>query len=285
MTYQRREIEIEIKLHEGSFDDHNGDTLTLKNMKCEMSISAFGGATGTTLDMSLWGLSLNYMAKLTAKAQKYIAQKQNLVKIKVNDETIFVGTIVASRINLNQMPDAPIEITANAIGYERNLACEPTSVRGVTDVSSLIQSIASKVGLKFVNIDVNKKVENAYYPGNAIQQIQDIALHYDFYADIDLGTVYIYNGNSSLDSVVPFISPENGLLGYPIFYDIGINFRCVFSSAIRVGRSIRLETSLPYGSGEYKVRQGTTHYLSSMVEGGPWETMVVGYPLENIGAK
>lgn len=285
MTYQRRELEVELTLAEGKFDDQGGNVLTLKNMKCEMSISAYGGATGTTMDMSLWGLSLNYMSKLTVKAQRYIAQKQNLVKIKANGETIFIGTIVSSRINLNQMPDAPIEITANAVGYERSIECAPTSVRGVTDVSSLVESIAAKVGLKFVNVDVNKKVENAYYQGNAIQQIQDIALHYDFYADVDMGTVYIYTGSSSLDTIVPFVSPSNGLLGYPIFYDIGINFRCLFSSAIRVGRKIRLETSLPNGSGEYLIRQGTTHYLSSMVEGGPWETMIVGYPLEKIGAQ
>lgn len=285
MTYQRRELEVEFTLKSGTFDQQNGNVLTAKNMKCEMSISAFGGVTGTTMDMSLWGLSLDHMAKLTAKAQRYIAQEQNLIKIVANGETVFTGTITASRINLNQMPDAPIEITANAVGYERTIPCSPTSVAGSTSVASLISSIATKVGLKFVNIDVTAKAQNAHYSGNAIQQIQAIATDYDFYADIDIGIVSIYTNQKSIDDVIPLISPEHGLLGYPIFYDVGINFRCVFSSAIRVGRNVRLETSLPNGSGEYQITQGTTHYLSSFVEGGPWETMVVAYPLANLGVQ
>jgi len=283
MTYQRRELEVEFTLKSGTFDQKNGNVLSVKNMKCEMSISAFGGATGTTLEMSLWGLSLDYMAKLTVKTQSYILQKQNLIKVKANGETVFIGTIAASRINLNQMPDAPIEIMANAIGYERTIPCSPTSVQGVTDVASLVQAIANKVGLKFVNIDVDVKAQNAHYSGNAIQQIQAIANDYDFYADIDIGTVYIYTNQTEIDAIVPFVSPEHGLIGYPIFYDIGINFQCMFSSSIRVGRKLRLETSLPNGSGEYRITHGTTHYLSTFVEGGPWETMVVAFPLENIG--
>lgn len=283
MTYQRRELEVEFTLKSGTFDQQNGNVLRVKNMKCEMSISAFGGVTGTTLDMSLWGLSLDHMSKLTSKAQRFISQEQNLIKVVANGETVFLGTITASRVNLNQMPDAPIEITANAVGYERTITCTPTSVQGVTDVASLVQTIASKVGLKFVNVDVKIKAQNVHYSGNAIQQIQTIANDYDFYADVDIGTVYIYTSQNAIDAVMPFVSPQQGLLGYPIFYDIGINFRCMFSSSIRVGRKVRLETSLPNGSGEYLITQGTTHYLSSYVEGGPWETMVVAYALENLG--
>ncbi|WP_313687914.1 baseplate hub protein [Pantoea sp.] len=285
MSYQRRELEIEFTLAEGTFDEQSGNILTVSNMKCELSISAFGGMTGTTMDMRLFGLSLDYMAKLTGKAQRYISQKQNLVKITANDEVVFIGTITASRINLNLMPDAPIEITANAVGYERSIPCAPTSVKGTTSVASLIQAIANKAGLKFTNIDVNKQATNPYYTGNAIQQIQAISSDYDFYADIDIGNITIYTSEKEIDNIIPFVSPSSGLIGYPIFVDIGINFTSMFSSAFRVGRKTRLETDLPNASGEYLVTHGTTHYLSSWVEGGPWFTMVVGLPLENIGAQ
>lgn len=278
MTYRRQELEIEFTLKEGSFDDASGNVITLKNMKCEVSISAFGGVTGTTMEMSLWGLSLEYMAKLTVKAQRYILQKQNQVKVKANGETVFIGTIVASRINLNQMPDAPIELTASAVGHERILPCAPTSVSGETDVSDLVEAICKRVGLSFVNVDVKTKAVNPYYEGNAIAQINTIAHDYGFSVDMDVGVATIYSGKNPIDGAVPFVSPEHGLIGYPIFYDLGINFRCIFSSAIRVGRKVILDTSLPNGSGEYRIDPGTTHYLSSQVEGGPWETMVVGFP-------
>ncbi|WNN42786.1 baseplate hub protein [Winslowiella toletana] len=279
MTYRKRELEVEFTLSEGTFDQAQGNILTLRNMKCEVSISAFGGVTGTTMEMSLWGLSLDHMAKLTVKAQRYIGQKQNLVKLKANGETIFLGTIVASRINLNQMPDAPIEITANVLGYERILPCSDTVVRGVADVGSLVMAICNKVGLSFVNVDVNKRELNPHYPGNAIKQITDIAANHKFNFEVDIGVATIYTGKDPIDGVVPFVSPSRGLIGYPIFYDQGILFRCLYSSSIKVGRKLILDTSLPNGSGEYIILAGTTHYLSSMVEGGPWETSVVAQPL------
>lgn len=284
MTYQRRELTVEFTLAEGSFDSQNGNVLTAKNMKCECSISAYGGITGTSLNLSMYGLSLDKMAKLTNKAQRYISQKQNLVKVIANDETIFVGTITSSRINLNQMPDAPIEIVANAVGYERTQPCAPTSVKGTTPVASMVQAIANKAGLKFVNIDVDAQATNEYAKGNAIQQIEYLAHAYGFSEEIDVGTVTIFKGDNAIDSIVPHVSPQTGLIGYPIFYDIGINFRTMFSSSLKIGRKVRLETILPNGSGEYLITNGTTHYLSSNMDGGLWDTFVVAYPLENIGA-
>nr|DAM64837.1 MAG TPA: tail protein [Caudoviricetes sp.] len=284
MTYQRRELTVEFTLAEGSFDSQNGNVLTAKNMKCECSISAYGGITGTSLNMSMYGLSLDKMAKMTNKAQRYISQKQNLVKVVANDETIFVGTITSSRINLNQMPDAPIEIVANATGYERTQPCAPTSVKGTTPVASMVKAIANKAGLKFVNIDVDAQATNEYAKGNAIQQIEYLAHAYGFSHEIDVGTVTIFKGENAIDAIVPYVSPQTGLIGYPIFYDVGINFRTMFSSALKIGRKVQLQTSLPNGSGEYLITNGTTHYLSSNMDGGLWDTFVVAYPLENIGA-
>lgn len=284
MSYQRRDLTVQITLAQGTFDEQSGNILTAKNMKCECSISAYGGISGTSLNLSLYGLSLDKMSKLTSKAQRYIAQEQNLIKVMANDETVFLGTITSARINLNQMPDAPIEIVANSVGYERTIPCTPTSINGTTSVASMVQAIANKVGLKFVNIDVDAKATNEHAHGNAIQQIQYLAQAYDFYADIDIGSVIIYKSQSAIDAVVPHVSPDNGLLGYPIFYDMGINFRCMFSSALRVGRKVNLQTSLPNGSGEYMITHGTTHYLSSNMDGGLWDTFVVAYPIENIGA-
>ncbi|HHX0598892.1 TPA: baseplate hub protein, partial [Klebsiella pneumoniae] len=74
------------------------------------------------------------------------------------------------------------------------------------------------------------------------------------------------------------ISPEHGLIGYPIFYDMGINFRCIYSPSLKLNTKIILETDLPHASGEWIIQAGTTHYLSCKVPGGLWETFVVAAP-------
>ncbi len=281
MSYERRDIEIWLTLTSGTFDNQNGNVLKIKGMKCQLSISAFGGATGTTLDLRLYGLSLENMAKLTSKSQRIIAQQQNLVKIIVNDETLFIGTIVASQIDLNQMPDAPINITANAVGYERTIPCNPTSINGVAKAADLVSSLAKQAGFAFKNVNVDATISNPHFEGDAIWQINEIAVAGGFNVDTNIGTVTIFKDKAYIDSVIPFVSPEHGLIGYPIFYDFGINFTSAFSSTFRIGRKCQLETSLPNGSGEYLIQAGTTHYLSSWTEGGPWFTVVIALPVDS----
>lgn len=278
MSYKERELTVEFTLANGTFDGKKGNTLIAEGFKCELSVSAYGGATGTMMELSLWGLSLDNMAKLTTNSEKFFDEEQNAIRVFTGDVCVFTGTIVASRINFNQTPDAPIEITASAIGKEKLIPCEPTSIEGDISVSDMIQALAAKVGLKFVNVDVKAVHSNPYYEGNAIEQIQKIAADHNITADIDFGTVTIYTGDNPVDSVVPFISPEHGLIGYPIFYNFGINFRCIYSPAVQIARKIKLETSLPHASGEWVVQHGTTHYLSCKVPGGLWETFVVAYP-------
>ncbi|AML34683.1 baseplate hub protein [Klebsiella aerogenes] len=278
MSYKQRELTVSFTLANGTFDGDVGDTLTVKGFKCEAAISAFGGATGTILELSLWGLSLDNMAKLTTNAQKIIASEQNAIRVYAGDDRVFSGSITSARINLNQMPDAPIEITAAAAGRERLIPCEPTSIRGDVDVADMIRALAFKVGLKFINVDVKATHSNPYFEGNAVAQILKIAAAHKITANIDFGTVTIYTGKTPSDSVVPYISPATGLIGYPIFYDQGINFRCIYSSSLKLNTKIILETNLPHASGEWIVQAGTTHYLSCKVPGGLWETFVVAAP-------
>ena len=183
------------------------------------------------------------------------------------------------------MPDAPIEVTAAAAGRERLIPCEPTSIRGDADVADMIRALAFKVGLKFINVDVKATHRNPYFDDNAIMQILKIAAAHDISVDIDFGTVTIYTGKTPSDSVVPLISPEHGLIGYPIFYEMGINFRCIYSPALKLNTKIILKTDLPHASGEWVVQAGTTHYLSCKVPGGLWETFVVASPASVIGGE
>jgi hypothetical protein len=76
------------------------------------------------------------------------------------------------------------------------------------------------------------------------------------------------------DTVIPLISPEYGLIGYPIFSNGGVMFQTQFSSLLTTGRKIKLLTSLPHASGNYKLTN-VTHELSSWVEDGPWHSICI----------
>jgi hypothetical protein len=280
MTYKQRNLTIEFTLGDGDFDGQGGNIITFKNMKCELSIAAFGGVTGTTMQMSLYGLSLEYMARLTIKSQKWLKEKQNAIRVWANDELVFSGSITSARVDLNRMPDAPIELTANAVSDIRRERFEETSLNGNLDIGEVAASIASRAGLKFINKGVSIKASSVHLPGNAIAQLNKLAYDYQFNMDMSLGLVIIYPKGESVDSIVPLISPEHGLKGYPIFSDTGITFRCTYSPLIRMGRKFILESDLPHASGEYQVLEGTTYYLSSNTEGGLWDVFVVAQPTD-----
>ena len=100
-----------------------------------------------------------------------------------------------------------------------------------------------------VNNGVLAKLENPYFEGNPIAQIQQCAHAAGIEIDFRLGAIYIWPQGGSIDDTIPLISPEHGLIGYPVFSNYGINFQCQYSDLILRGRKVQIETSLPNGSG------------------------------------
>lgn len=273
MTYKKRTLKFQFTLKEGSFDDQGNSTLTIENIKSEVEIGAYGGIAGTNMEARIFGLSLNNMAALSYKGIQYNGSKQNLMKVWADDKPIFVGSITSCFADLNQMPDAPLIISAFSTGFDQSITAPPFSREGVASVAEIIQSIAAGIGYTVVNSGVSAKVENPYFTGDPISQIHQVAELAGINIDFRLGAIYIWPQSGNIDDTIPLISPSTGLLGYPIFTRTGITFQCVYSDLILRGRKIQLETSLPNGSGIYTI-QSATHHLSSWVEGGPWATIV-----------
>jgi len=81
---------------------------------------------------------------------------------------------------------------------------------------------------------------------------------------------------------MPFISPEYGLIGYPIFSNGGLMFQTQFSTLLTTGRNVQIETSLPHASGVYKLTS-VTHELSSWMNDGPWHSICIAYRVQGEG--
>lgn len=273
MTYKKRSIKFQFTLKEGAFDDKGNNILTLDNIKSEVEVGAYGGVTGTSLEARIFGLSLNNMALLSYKGIQYNGAKQNMVKIWADDKPIFIGSITNAFADLNQMPDAPLIISAFSTGFEKSVTAPPFSRSGSVKVSDIITSIAKAINFTVINNNVQSTLENPYFDGNPIDQMQEVARAAGINIDFRLGTVYIWNQDGSVDETMPFVSPKNGLIGYPVFSNYGISFTTQYSELLLRGRKVKLETSLPNGTGTYTI-QSAVHHLSSWIEGGPWSTMV-----------
>lgn len=273
MTYKKRTLKFEFTLKDGAFDESGNNILTIDNIKAEIEIGAYGGITGTTLEARVYGLSIDNMALLSYKGIQLNGAKQNMMKVWADDRPVFFGSITNCFADLNQMPDAPLIISAFSTGFDQSITAAPFSKEGVASVNEIITTIAASIGYTIVNNGVLAKLENPYFEGNPISQIQQCAHAAGIEIDFRLGAIYIWPQGGSIDDTIPLISPQHGLIGYPVFSNYGINFQCQYSDLILRGRKIQLETSLPNGSGVYTV-QSAVHHLSTWTEGGPWSTIV-----------
>lgn len=273
MTYKKRTLKFEFTLKDGAFDESGNNILTIDNIKAEIEIGAYGGITGTTLEARVYGLSIDNMALLSYKGIQLNGAKQNMMKVWADDRPVFFGSITNCFADLNQMPDAPLIISAFSTGFDQSITAAPFSKEGVASVNEIITTIAASIGYTVVNNGVLAKLENPYFEGNPISQIQQCAHAAGIEIDFRLGAIYIWPQGGSIDDTIPLISPRHGLIGYPVFSNYGINFQCQYSDLILRGRKIQLETSLPNGSGVYTV-QSAVHHLSTWTEGGPWSTIV-----------
>lgn len=272
MTYKKRTLKFQFTLKEGAFDETGNNILTIDNIKAEIEIGAYGGITGTTLEARVYGLGMDRMALLSYKGIQFNGAKQNMVKVWADDRPVFFGAITNCFADLNQMPDAPLIISAFSTGFDQSIVAPPFTREGVASVAEIIQSIAAAIDYTVVNNGVLSKIENPYFEGNPIAQIQQCAQAAGIEIDFRLGAIYIWPQGGSVDDSVPFISPRTGLIGYPVFSNYGLNFQCQYSDLILRGRKVQIETSLPNGSGIYTI-QSAIHHLSSWSEGGPWSTI------------
>ncbi len=273
MTYKKRSLKFEFTLKEGAFDESGNNILTIDNIKAEVEIGAYGGISGTSLEARVFGLSIDNMALLSYKGIQLNGARQNMMKVWADGRPVFFGSITNCFADLNQMPDAPLIISAFSTGFEQSITAAPFSKEGVASVSEIITTIAASIGYTVVNNGVLAKLENPYFEGNPIAQIQQCAHAAGIEIDFRLGAIYIWPQGGSIDDTIPLVSPQHGLIGYPVFSNYGINFQCQYSDLILRGRKVQLETSLPNGSGVYTV-QSAIHHLSTWTEGGPWATIV-----------
>jgi len=273
MTYKKRNLKFQFTLKEGAFDEKGNNILTIDNIKAEVEMGAYGGVAGSELNARVFGLSMANMALLSYKGRQLSSIKQNMIKVWADGVPLFLGSITNCFADMNQMPDAPLIISAFATGFEQTINASPFSAEGSVDVATAIDSIAKTISYTVVNNGVNAKLSGVYFRGDPISQIRQICNAAGINSDFRLGVIYIWPQNGRVDDVRPYVSKSSGLIGYPVPSGYGMNFTSTFSNLFCLGRQVTLDTELPNASGEYTVISAN-HHLSTWMEGGPWCTVV-----------
>ncbi|MGT2519531.1 baseplate hub protein [Salmonella enterica] len=274
MSYVQRDITVEFTLSDGrTFDNGKGNILTIQGAKCFATVTVYGGTAGTQITLYVWGLSPAHMADLSYRGVWRPAQSTaNKMRVKADGRLIFEGDITDAYADYNQAPDIPLILTGQVSFNLRNQTAADFSAKGDAPVADIIRALASSAGLKFENQGVSRSLSNPHFSGNIVQQMLDAASAADISIDLgDVEKVTIWPKGKALDIPPLYISPDHGLIGYPVYTMTGLSATTIFCPDLFIGRRVHLESSLPNVTGDYQLT-GVIHTITSRTVGGPWSS-------------
>lgn len=277
----KKQLRFVITLGTGKFGSSNNDQITLQGFRAIADIDKAGGMMMGTLKAKVYGVKQEDMNSITTLQWKPGTLIPNTVEVFAIDgpaETlVFAGNIVNAWADYQSMPDVFLHIQAQAAFFNQLKAVPPRSFKGPIDVSSVMAQIARDLGYTFENNGVSVQLTDVYLANTGIEQAKELAraARIGFYID-DKVMAITPTPNAPRDvKGVPVISPATGLMGYPTFDGVGVNFQALFNPAVTFGGTIKLETDVKQAAGEWIVTS-VAHRLESEKPGGAWFSTIRG---------
>ncbi|WP_370607105.1 hypothetical protein [Citrobacter werkmanii] len=283
--YSKRSLRFEFVNETSSFDESGNSTISISEARATVSFQSAGNLFGTQINVSIFGLGIEMLAALSSKAMGLFGSDTERISMKVfvGETAIFAGYMTSSIANMNAIPNAALMITATANADLQNKPASPFSFNGATPVPDIINAICNAAGYKayITGLD-GLVVTNPHYEGSIFTQLESLCNDVNVAMSVAPPSISFWPQDSTRDDVMPLISPEYGLIGYPIFSNGGLMFQTQFSTLLTTGRNVQIETSLPHASGVYKLTS-VNHELSSWVNDGPWHSICIAYRVQGEG--
>lgn len=275
----KKQLRFVITLGTGKFGSSEHDQIILQGFRATADIDKAGGMMMGTLRAKIYGVKQADMNSVTTLQWKPGTLIPNTVEVYAIDgavETlVFAGNIVNAWADYQSMPDVYLHIQAQSAFFNALKAIPPRSFKGDVDVASVMAQIARDLGYVFENNGVTTQLTDIYLPNTGMEQAKDLAraAGCDLYLDDKI--LAITPPNVPRKVLIPLISPASGLVGYPTFDGVGVNFQILFNPAVTFGGSIKLETDVQQAAGEWVVTS-VGHRLESEKPGGAWFSSIRG---------
>lgn len=279
MSFVQRLINVTFTLGEGSFGEDGANTVKLSGLRISAKVVKAGGPSMGTLQMEVYGMTLSMMNKLSTLGMMPTLIRRNTVIVEAGDDeegmaTVFVGTITNAWADLNSMPDVPFRVEAHTGLIEAVKIEQPTSYTGPTSVVNIMSSIATKAGKRFENNGVDTILDSPYFYGSlrnqAISCVEAAGCEWNGF---DNDILAIWPSGGSRGGLIPLVSPDTGMVGYPSYTSKGIMIRSLFNPSIGFGCKIEVDSDLEPARGEW-VTYALYYDLDSQVPNGQWFTTI-----------
>lgn len=279
MTFSKRHLSFKFELGEGSFGEDGSNTFEMSGVRASATIEKNGLVDNATANLKIYGLPLSVMNKLTLLGKPLIDGRHNTVTVSAGDDdsgasVVFVGTIQEAWVDGRNAPQVAFVVTAFSGIVPAMKPVPPVSYKGTVDVALVVSGIAQQAGYLFENSGVTAQIADPYLSGTALQQLQKITRAADVNCTIEPTappTIAIWPKDKARQSESLLISPETGLIGYPMRTENGIELQTLFNPSIVFGGLIEVQSSLTPANGSWSVFR-VAHDLEAETPGGKWFT-------------
>ncbi len=275
----KKQLRLTITLGTGTFGSSNNNQIILEGFRTVVDIDKAGGMMMGTLRARVYGVSqqdMNSVTTLQWKPRTWIPNTVEVTAIDGDAQTlVFAGNIVNAWANYQTMPDVFLQIQAQSAFFGALKMIPPRSFKGSIDAASIFTQIAGDLGLTFENNGVNTQVTDIYLPNSGLEQAKDLAkaVNCDLYVDDKV--LAITPLNSPRAGAIPVISSVSGLIGYPTFDGVGVNFQTLFNPGVTFGGLIQVDTDVQQAQGQWVVTS-VSHRLEAEKPDGAWFSTIRG---------
>jgi hypothetical protein len=281
MAFVERVITVTFAMGGGA----GGGGVTLSGLRVITNITV-AGAHWITATANIFGMTLSHMNALTTVPWRPLTRGKNLVQIQAGDaqngmSVVFNGTIMQAWPDMQSMPEVSFRVDANVGGWEKVNPKDPTSFSGPTKVSDVHAAIAQKLEAKPENNGVTSMISNPYMWGPPYTQMQQLARATRIGWILENGVCAIWPQQGSRTSAgQTVISPQTGMVGYPMAVPGGIVVRTLFNKAIAYASQFTVQSDITQANGLWKVTKIDLE-LDSQMPNGRWFALLYGTPIGN----
>ncbi len=284
MSFAERQIDVTIKYYK------TGETMKLSGHRILMHMVAMAGINSGQVSMRIYGLPLHVIREFIAigpVADQGISKNSLLIEAGNAGETlhtVFSGNIRLSWADFSNPPDVSLVIDASVMIKAALTPALPVSWKGSVSVVTIMQTFAAAGGWAFSNQGVNVMLQNPAFNGSLQDQMESCAQQAGIsYTVNQNGVLVIYpkgNPPAPANQVMPIISPQAGMVGYPMFTQGGVNVRSIFLPGVHSGSSFAIQGSQFPEANRVWHAHTVAHTLESQVPNGAWFTDLQGFTSE-----
>ena len=289
----RKALRIVITLAMGKFGSSSANQITLEGYRASVDVELAGANQQGALNARIYGVSQSDMNSATTLAWQFKkGDALNTIQVFAVDgaqETgIFAGDIVNAWAVYENQPEVFLYVHANSDYLARITPADPTSYKGQVDVATVMAQLVAHAsettnpGLTFINNGVDVQLQGIYLVGSDSEKMMALkrAAGIEHYWNNNVVTI-CPGGVALTTPVVPVVSAQTGLRGYPTSDGQGVTFRTLFNPAIEQGKPVLIVSpDVPKAEGTWKVIS-VNHNLESETLGGAWFSTVRGWTLGN----